>query len=39
VALTGYAQPEDERRARDAGFDAYLRKPMDFEALERLLAM
>ena len=29
VALTGYASPEDEARARTAGFDAYLRKPFD----------
>jgi len=33
VALTGYAQPEDQRRARDAGFDAHLGKPPDLPAL------
>jgi len=38
VALTGYAQPEDQRRARDAGFDAHLAKPPDLLALEHLLA-
>jgi two-component system CheB/CheR fusion protein len=38
VALTGYAQPEDLARARDAGFDAHLAKPPDLEALARLLA-
>ena len=36
VALTGYAQPDDQRRARDAGFDAHLGKPPD---LERLFAV
>jgi PAS domain S-box-containing protein len=29
IALTGYAQSEDPRRAEDAGFDAYLVKPVD----------
>ena len=33
VALTGYAQPEDQRRARDAGFDAHLGKPPDLPTL------
>jgi signal transduction histidine kinase/CheY-like chemotaxis protein len=37
VALTGYGQPEDRARAVAAGFDAHLTKPMDFDALERLL--
>lgn len=27
VALTGYGQPEDRRRVRDAGFDVHLLKP------------
>jgi PAS domain S-box-containing protein len=38
IALTGYAQPEDQRRARDAGYDAHFGKPPDMVALERLLA-
>ncbi|ACG72914.1 multi-sensor hybrid histidine kinase [Anaeromyxobacter sp. K] len=38
VALTGYAQPDDVQRARDAGFDAHLAKPPDLDQLERLLA-
>jgi PAS domain S-box-containing protein len=38
VALTGYSQPEDRRRAFDAGFDDHLVKPVDQEALTRLLA-
>jgi signal transduction histidine kinase len=39
IALTGYGQPEDIRRARAAGFDAHLVKPVDLDHLERLLAM
>ena len=38
VALTGYAQPEDQRRAVNAGFDVHLAKPTDLSALARLLA-
>jgi signal transduction histidine kinase/ActR/RegA family two-component response regulator len=38
VALTGYAQPDDATRARAAGFDAHLAKPVSMEALERVLA-
>jgi PAS domain S-box-containing protein len=38
VALTGYGGAEDQRRARDAGFDAHLTKPADPDTLERLLA-
>ncbi|MBS1149883.1 MAG: sensor hybrid histidine kinase [Myxococcaceae bacterium] len=37
VALTGYAQPDDQRRALNAGFDAHLAKPVELAALERLL--
>jgi signal transduction histidine kinase/PAS domain-containing protein len=37
IALTGYAQPEDVRRATAAGFHAHLAKPCDPEAIERLL--
>jgi PAS domain S-box-containing protein len=37
VALTGYAQPEDRRRAAEAGFDAHLAKPPSLERLEELL--
>jgi CheY-like chemotaxis protein len=37
VALTGRGQPEDERRALDAGFDAYLVKPVDPAELARLI--
>ena len=38
LALTGYASPEDEARARAAGFDAYLCKPCDPHALIDTLA-
>jgi signal transduction histidine kinase/ActR/RegA family two-component response regulator len=37
VALSGFGQPEDKRRARDAGFDEHLTKPVDVKALEELL--
>jgi signal transduction histidine kinase len=38
IALTGYGQPDDKRRALAAGFDAHLVKPVDFDDLKRLLA-
>jgi CheY-like chemotaxis protein len=38
IALTGYGQEEDQRRAQEAGFDVHLTKPSDPNALERLLA-
>jgi DNA-binding response OmpR family regulator len=38
VALTGYGQPQDRSRAIDAGFDVHMTKPVDIDALERLLA-
>ena len=38
VAVSGYAQEEDRRKAREAGFDALLAKPADFRELIRLLA-
>ncbi len=37
VALTGYAQPEDLKRAADAGFDLHVAKPPSLERLEHLL--
>ncbi len=36
VALTGYGQPEDRRRALEAGFDRHLVKPASLESLTRL---
>jgi two-component system CheB/CheR fusion protein len=38
VALTGYALPEDEARAREAGFDVHLPKPPSLEDIEAVLA-
>jgi signal transduction histidine kinase/DNA-binding response OmpR family regulator len=37
IALTGYGQAEDKRRAQEAGFEAYLVKPAPYEALCQLL--
>jgi PAS domain S-box-containing protein len=37
VAVTGYGQPEDVRRAREAGFAAHLTKPVTLPELERIL--
>ncbi len=37
VALTGYGQEEDKRRAAEAGFDAHLTKPADLPELQALL--
>jgi CheY-like chemotaxis protein len=38
IALTGYGQPDDVKRAREAGFDAHLLKPVDPEALAGVLS-
>ena len=38
VALTGFAQPEDQRRALRAGFDLHLATPVQMAQLERVLA-
>ena len=38
VALTGWGQEDDRRRSRGAGIDHHLVKPVDPEALTRLLA-
>lgn len=38
VAVSGYGAEEDQERGQQAGFDAYLMKPLDFRDLERLLA-
>jgi signal transduction histidine kinase len=37
IALTGYGQPHDHRRAFEAGFDAHLVKPAEPDELRRLL--
>jgi len=37
IAMTGYGQPDDRRRALQAGFDCYLIKPVDPAMLSQLL--
>jgi CheY-like chemotaxis protein len=37
IALTGYCQADDRRRAFEAGFDVHLGKPADLDELSRLL--
>ncbi|HSK76429.1 MAG TPA: chemotaxis protein CheB [Thermoanaerobaculia bacterium] len=38
VALTGYGQEDDQRLAREAGFDHHLTKPVDPQVIYELLA-
>lgn len=38
VAITGYGQDSDRERAREAGFDHHLVKPVDLDLLRRLLS-
>ena len=38
IALTGWGQEDDRRKSREAGFDAHLVKPVDFEKLLAQLA-
>ncbi len=37
VAISGYGQPDDLRRSREAGFDRHLVKPVDLLALGEIL--
>jgi signal transduction histidine kinase len=37
VAISGYGQPDDRRRAMEAGFDAHLTKPVAMERLNEFL--
>jgi two-component system CheB/CheR fusion protein len=37
VAITGYGQEQDRRRAQDVGFDHHMTKPVDPAALAKLL--
>lgn len=37
IAVTGWGQESDRRRTLDAGFDAHLVKPVDLDALIRLI--
>jgi CheY-like chemotaxis protein len=38
IALTGYGQAEDKKKALDAGFNVHLTKPADFVDLQNVLA-
>ncbi|HZQ75010.1 MAG TPA: ATP-binding protein [Burkholderiales bacterium] len=38
IAVTGWGQEDDKRRALDAGFDHHVTKPVDAVQLEKLLA-
>jgi DNA-binding response OmpR family regulator len=38
VALTGWGQDEHRRQAREAGFDTHMVKPVNHDALMKLLA-
>lgn len=37
VALTGYGQPDDRKKTRDAGFDYHLVKPADLATISEIL--
>ena len=38
IAMTGYGRNEDQRRAREAGFDMHMTKPVDYYYLRQTLA-
>ncbi|HWI17381.1 MAG TPA: response regulator [Vicinamibacterales bacterium] len=38
IAITGYGRPEDRARAIESGFDHYIVKPLNVDALDRQLA-
>jgi len=38
VAVTGWGQPQDQEKAREAGFDQHLVKPLDMDRLLQLIA-
>jgi CheY-like chemotaxis protein len=38
IAVTGWGQEDDLRRSQEAGFDHHMVKPVDPQALMRLLA-
>jgi len=37
IAVTGWGQPDDKRRCREAGFDMHVTKPVPLATLESLL--
>jgi CheY-like chemotaxis protein len=38
IAVTGWGQEDDRRRSHEAGFDRHLVKPLDPQALMKMLA-
>jgi CheY-like chemotaxis protein len=38
IALTGWGQDEDKRHSKEAGFNFHMIKPVDPQALHKLLA-
>jgi CheY-like chemotaxis protein len=38
IALTGWGQPQDRQRSQEAGFNHHLVKPVDPDALLKLLS-
>lgn len=38
VAVTGWGQEEDRNRSKEAGFNHHMTKPVEFDALQRLIA-
>jgi CheY-like chemotaxis protein len=38
IAVTGWGQDDDKRKAQAVGFDHHLTKPVDPDEIERLLA-
>jgi CheY-like chemotaxis protein len=38
LAVTGWGQPDDREKARRAGFDQHLTKPVDLDDLDKLLS-
>ena len=38
MSITGYGQPSDKLRAREAGFDDHLVKPVDLGVIEQVIA-
>ena len=38
IATTGYGLPSDKEASAEAGFDAHLVKPMDYDEVLRLIA-
>jgi PAS domain S-box-containing protein len=37
IAISGYGQDDDQRRAREAGFDLHLSKPVDMESIDAIV--